>query len=79
MALVIMYQGDTQHNPGPHHYDITIIMYQGEKEEKERLELEEKREKVIAPTPSLVQQARLDTLPSVHDAAWPARYGARPS
>ena len=39
-------------------------MYQGEKEEKEHLELEEKREKVIAPAPSLVQQARLDTLPS---------------
>ena len=57
-----------------------IIMYQGEKEEKEkRLELEEKRERLNAPAPSLVQQARLDTLPSVHDAAWPARYGARPS
>ena len=52
-----------------------IIMYQGEKEEKEkRLELEEKRERLNAPAPSLVQQARLDTLPSVHDAAWPARY-----
>ena len=36
-------------------------MYQGEKEEKERLELEEKREKVIPPALRLVQQARLDT------------------
>ena len=34
---------------------------QGEKDEKERLELEEKREKVISPAPSLMQQARLDT------------------
>ena len=53
-------------------------MYQGEKEEKERLELEEKREKVIAPAPSRVQQARPDTYSPQHDAAWPARYGARP-
>ena len=36
-------------------------MYQGEKEVKERLELEEKREKVIPPALRLVQQARLDT------------------
>ena len=41
----------TQHNPGPHHYDITIIMYQGEKEEKERLERER---------PTRLQQARVD-------------------
>ena len=54
------------------------IMNQGEKEEKERLELEEKREKVIAPAPSRVQQARPDTYSPQHDAAWPARYGARP-
>mgnify|MGYP004180933493 CR=1 FL=1 len=37
------------------------IMYQGEKEVKERLELEEKREKVIPPALRLVQQARLDS------------------
>jgi len=52
---------------------------QGEKEETERLEQEEKREKVTAPALRLVQQARLGTLPS--DAAWPVRsyrYGARP-
>ena len=42
---------------------------QGEKEETERLEQEEKREKVTAPALRLVQQARLGTLPS--DAAWP--------
>ena len=36
-------------------------MYQGNKEVKERLELEEKREKVIPPALRLVQQARLDT------------------
>ena len=44
---------------------MTYSIYQGEKEEKKRLELEEeKREQVIAPASCLVHQARLDTLPS---------------
>ena len=78
------------HDPGPsfpcalrvHPNTLTaspLCTMQGEKEETERLEQEEKREKVTAPALRLVQQARLGTLPS--DAAWPVRsyrYGARP-